>query len=187
MNAWNAPEEGVGLVLKLFGGRKDPEEPLESFGEVGPSLLVDEVTFGSCDSPLILFCNEWGDVREESLADLKYKGLFFYDGMYYSDVSITAYEERMRACEFFDPKKALGYGGRMTHVKALLVPDHLHVAEGDWDVTVAVDDDGHLNVYVTNWKSSEVFEVETGQGDGEGEQLAFRVTTREIEEEAGDE
>ena len=55
---------------------------------------------------------------------------------------------------------------------------------GDWDVAVVVDDDSHLNIYVTNRKSSTMFEVDTGQGDGEGEQLAFRVTTPEIEKEA---
>jgi hypothetical protein len=52
----------------------------------------------------------------------------------------------------------------------------------DWDVTLIVDEDGHLNVYVLNNNSEEVTEIETGQGDGvDGEQLALRFTTPKIE------
>lgn len=55
---------------------------------------------------------------------------------------------------------------------------------GDWNVQAIVDDDGHLNVYITNDKSGEIEQIETGQGDGiDGEQLAQRFTTPEIESE----
>lgn len=47
-----------------------------------------------------------------------------------------------------------------------------------------VDDDGHLNVYIERDDLTEsVVEIESGQGDGIGEQLALRFTTREIEQE----
>ncbi len=52
-----------------------------------------------------------------------------------------------------------------------------------WQVSLVVDDDGHLNLYVNNFDSSAILEVDTGQGDGSpGEQLAIRLTTESIEE-----
>lgn len=56
-----------------------------------------------------------------------------------------------------------------------------HMKNG-WHLSAIVDDDGHLNVYVTHDSGETIREIETGQGDGEfGEQLAFRMTTDGIE------
>ena len=53
-----------------------------------------------------------------------------------------------------------------------------------WDVEVLVDDDGHLNIYITNADNSTIFDVGSGQGDGmDGDQLALRLTTDYIESE----
>lgn len=53
-----------------------------------------------------------------------------------------------------------------------------------WVVTLLVDDDGHLNVYITNdFCDEDIMEIESGQGDGTvGDQLALRFTTTEIEQ-----
>lgn len=51
-----------------------------------------------------------------------------------------------------------------------------------WNVNAIVDDDGHLNVYITNDYDSNIIEIETGQGDGQNEQMAVRFTTPKIEQ-----
>ncbi len=51
-----------------------------------------------------------------------------------------------------------------------------------WNVQALVDDDGHLNLYVTTDRPGDnIQEIETGQGDGQGEQLALRLTSDRIE------
>ena len=50
-----------------------------------------------------------------------------------------------------------------------------------WNVGVLVDDDGHLNIYITCQDGSDIKAIDTGQGDGHGEQLAYRLTTDRIE------
>ena len=50
-----------------------------------------------------------------------------------------------------------------------------------WNVKAMVDSDGHLNLYITNTESRLVNEIETGQGDGDGEPFALRFTTPLIE------
>ena len=52
-----------------------------------------------------------------------------------------------------------------------------------WNITCLIDDDNHLNIYITNEFSNEIYEIETGQGDGIGEQLAQRFTTKKIEDD----
>lgn len=52
----------------------------------------------------------------------------------------------------------------------------------NWDVVTVVDDDGHLNVYITTDDPNGVInQIDTGQGDGDGEQLALRFTTAKLE------
>lgn len=51
-----------------------------------------------------------------------------------------------------------------------------------WHVQVVVDTDGHLNICIENEDGTEIEEVETTQGDGDGEPLALRFTTRGLEE-----
>ena len=53
----------------------------------------------------------------------------------------------------------------------------------NWDLCVLTDTDGHLNIYITNLECDVVTEIETGQGDGVGEQLALRFTTDKIEKD----
>lgn len=56
------------------------------------------------------------------------------------------------------------------------------VYSNGWDVEVIVDDDGHLNIYIERKEDkSKIYEIETGQGDGNGEQLAIRITTDQLE------
>ena len=51
-----------------------------------------------------------------------------------------------------------------------------------WKVLAAVDSDGHLNVYVENGGET-ISQIESDQGGGcDGEQLALRFTTDDIEE-----
>ena len=58
---------------------------------------------------------------------------------------------------------------------------------GDWTVQVINDDDGHLNVYITNSKSSKLYDVDIGiYAIGEpypDDELHYRITTKEIEDE----
>ncbi len=55
------------------------------------------------------------------------------------------------------------------HVKRLLMPETNH----GWEVLVLVDADNHLNIYITNTNSSDIYECDTGQGNrGSGEELA---------------
>jgi hypothetical protein len=63
--------------------------------------------------------------------------------------------------------------------------DTIELSNG-WNVCAIVDDDGHLNVYIANSEgTSDIIEIETGQGDGEnGEQYALRFTTEDIESAA---
>jgi hypothetical protein len=59
----------------------------------------------------------------------------------------------------------------------------VQLAKG-WSLQGLVDDDGHLNVYVTNSDGTDIIDVETGQGDGtDGDQLALRFTTQKIEDD----
>jgi hypothetical protein len=48
----------------------------------------------------------------------------------------------------------------------------------DWSVQVIEDSDGHLNIYVTNSESKKLWDVE---GDHNGDELHYRITTEEIE------
>ena len=50
---------------------------------------------------------------------------------------------------------------------------------GDWVVEIAKDTDGHLNLYITNTKSDNMYEID---GDQHREELHYRITTTEIEE-----
>ena len=50
---------------------------------------------------------------------------------------------------------------------------------GDWVIEIAKDTDGHLNLYITNIKSDNLYEID---GDQHGEELHYRITTTEIEE-----
>jgi hypothetical protein len=50
-----------------------------------------------------------------------------------------------------------------------------------WEVSLLVDDDGHLNIFVES-QHGDMEEIETGQGNGlDGEQLAFRVASIALE------
>lgn len=54
---------------------------------------------------------------------------------------------------------------------------------GNWEVDIIEDTDGHLNIYIENIRKSDIIQIDTGQGDGiNGEQLALRFTTKELEE-----
>ena len=58
------------------------------------------------------------------------------------------------------------------------------VMESEWTVTHSVDEDGHLNIYVQTDDANDVIRIiESGQGDGNKEQLAIRVTTDKIEKD----
>ena len=49
----------------------------------------------------------------------------------------------------------------------------------DWSIAVVEDSDGHLNLYIANAKSDDLYEID---GDQHGEELHYRITTAEIEE-----
>ena len=49
----------------------------------------------------------------------------------------------------------------------------------NWSVTLVEDSDGHLNVYVKNFESKEIYEVD---GEQHGDELHYRITSKEIEE-----
>ena len=50
---------------------------------------------------------------------------------------------------------------------------------GDWVVEITKDTDGHLNLWITNAKSDNMYEID---GDQYGEELHYRITTTEIED-----
>lgn len=84
-------------------------------------------------------------------------------------------------------KDLIGFDGAeeldeaIDHVNRLLMPATNH----GWEVLVLVDADNHLNIYITNTNSSDIYECDTGQGDrGSGEELALRYTTGVIEADA---
>lgn len=52
-----------------------------------------------------------------------------------------------------------------------------------WIINADVDDDNHLNIYITNELSDRIYEIDTGQGNGIYEQLALRFTTKKIEDD----
>ena len=54
----------------------------------------------------------------------------------------------------------------------------LQVNDGTWSVRVIEDGDGHLNIYVTNSESEKLWDVE---GDQNGDELHYRITTEELE------
>ena len=56
--------------------------------------------------------------------------------------------------------------------------NHVQRAQSDWSVQVIEDSDGHLNIYVTNSESKKLWDVE---GDHNGDELHYRITTEEIE------
>lgn len=66
---------------------------------------------------------------------------------------------------------------------ALLVGASKLVLPNGWELVALVDEDAHLNIYVENDDKSDIVEVDTGQGDGVGEQLAIRLSTGAIEDE----
>lgn len=61
--------------------------------------------------------------------------------------------------------------------------DEFEEGNPTWKVAHVVDEDGHLNVYITKGKKDNIITISTGQGDGDnGEQYALRFTTTNIEE-----
>lgn len=51
----------------------------------------------------------------------------------------------------------------------------------DWIINICIDDDNHLNIYLENAYNESINQIDTGQGDGDSEQLALRFTTPTIE------
>lgn len=87
--------EGHKVALELLHGRHAPETRTESWGSDGPIFLVTHLhcTYG-CDLVLGLPAPEF----EATLCC--YKGLVFYDGVFYGDwsiVSIDSLDESQRA------------------------------------------------------------------------------------------
>jgi hypothetical protein len=50
-----------------------------------------------------------------------------------------------------------------------------------WSVVMDVDQDGHLNIFITNEDGSDISECETEYSDGEDGELGLRYTTDNIE------
>jgi hypothetical protein len=50
-----------------------------------------------------------------------------------------------------------------------------------WSAVMDVDQDGHLNIFITNEDGSDISECETGYSDGENGELGLRYTTDNIE------
>ena len=55
---------------------------------------------------------------------------------------------------------------------------------GYWVVEITKDTDGHRNLWITNVKSDNLYEIDD---DRHGEELRYRITTTEIEEAYQDE
>ena len=54
------------------------------------------------------------------------------------------------------------------------------VRRGDWSIHLIEDSDGHLNIYVTNDKSENLYEIDTWPIPCA--ELEYRITTDEIEQ-----
>ena len=50
-----------------------------------------------------------------------------------------------------------------------------------WSAVMNVDQDGHLNIFITNQDGTDITECETGYNDGEDGELGLRYTTDDIE------
>ena len=55
------------------------------------------------------------------------------------------------------------------------------VKRGDWSIHLIEDSDGHLNIYVTNDKSENLYEIDNCVTTACAE-LEYRITTNEIEQ-----
>jgi hypothetical protein len=95
------------VYIKLFHGRKDPNQNMDDWGDPGPILGPFQWVHGT-------YCNDLklGDINSpsDSLGELPiYKDLVYYDGVFYGDFSViapdTAKEDEAEIQEF-DPEKA---------------------------------------------------------------------------------
>jgi hypothetical protein len=55
----------------------------------------------------------------------------------------------------------------------------MRVDLNNWSVALVEDSDGHLNMYIMNVESNDLYEVD---GDQHGDELHYRITSKEIEE-----
>ena len=98
--------EPFGVYIKLFHGRKSPEEELDDWGEAGP-------VFG----PFPFVHTTYGDhlkFDDSSMGELRVvDDCLYYDGMYYGDWSVFSpqifrtSEELQKMWQEFDPAKAI--------------------------------------------------------------------------------
>ena len=54
----------------------------------------------------------------------------------------------------------------------------MRVELNNWSVALVEDSDGHLNMYIMNIESNDLYEVD---GDQHGDELHYRITSKEIE------
>lgn len=96
------------MVMRLFHGRKDPEEGLDDWGSDGPYLVIAGLhwVYGSIDS--IQFKEEpnieTDDVFNVRMRDMTTDrgDLVFYDGVYYGDFEIMECPKNVKPT-YYDP------------------------------------------------------------------------------------
>ena len=54
----------------------------------------------------------------------------------------------------------------------------MRVELNNWSVALVEDSDGHLNMYIMNVESNNLYDVD---GDQHGDELHYRITTQGIE------
>ena len=54
----------------------------------------------------------------------------------------------------------------------------MRVELNNWSVALVEDSDGHLNMHIINVESNDLYEVD---GDQYGDELHYRITSKEIE------
>ena len=95
------------MTMKLWHGRKDPDQQMDCFGEDGPTFEVEWVNWTYGDISFINFAG--GEETDELwLEDLTFERLFYYDGWYYGDFefSIADKNDPKSRVEAFDLSKS---------------------------------------------------------------------------------
>jgi len=98
------------IYVRLFHGRKDPEEDLDGWGADGPVLGPFEWYHSTYLHHIRVGC--WPPLEDIEWEITAVDGLVYYDGMFYGDVSVVSADTVSSAqflrdsIEEFDPDKA---------------------------------------------------------------------------------
>ena len=94
----------MNMTMHLYHGRKTPTEDMNDWGSVGPALAVDLVTVTYREDIQVRFT---GMEDVEPLTRYMADDLFFYDGIFYGDLSFQDASDIDVDAELIDLSKTL--------------------------------------------------------------------------------